>query len=273
MKTDWAHLTKCVWKWPLCRLCLPPSWIVYHAVTASLNLVCVTLLGRAFSRHTNIPSTLKALSEPERSFAYIYFSLSDAMRTGSIKLILVSELAYCNIRLSDFQEVGETFEDSQRVVYEDPLVELRQHNSGSESSSLKLFKTELQLSFDVESATSKFAIPTFASEMEVIWKCSGGGGTTQKSFEQDAEAVYSKMLRDHREHLLAGFGQWKFLGLLGARLQGEARGVHVAFMDTWDFENIENPILDEAQDVERRRQLWRDCKRDNTAYFVVYSNQ
>ena len=82
--------------------------------------------------------------------------------------------------------------------------------------------------------------------MEGIHKYSSvGGGTTQKSFMQDTKAVYNFFLQDHREHLLAGFGQWEFLGLLGPRTQGEARAVHVAFMEKWDFEDLENPDLDQ----------------------------
>ena len=106
--------------------------------------------------------------------------------------------------------------------------------------------------------------------MDGIQKYSGvGGGTTQKSFKQDTKAVYKKMLRDHREHLLAGFGQWEFLGLLGPRTQREARAIHVAFMEKWDFEDLDNPDLEVAQDAERRRQLWQDFRRDNTAYMTL----
>ena len=68
-----------------------------------------------------------------------------------------------------------------------------------------------------------------------------GGGTTQKSFKQDTQAVYKMMLRDHREHLQAGFGQWEFMGLPGPGMQGEAGAVHVAFMERWDSEDIDNP--------------------------------
>ena len=59
--------------------------------------------------------------------------------------------------------------------------------------------------------------------MEGIQMYYSGGGATPKSFKQDAKAFYARMLRDSQEHLLAGFGQWEFLALLGARLSGEAR--------------------------------------------------
>ena len=56
---DWSSTLDAVrLKWALCKLVLPPSWIVFHAVNASLNLVRVTFLGRAISRHTTFPSTL-----------------------------------------------------------------------------------------------------------------------------------------------------------------------------------------------------------------------
>lgn len=95
--------------------------------------------------------------------------------------------------------------------------------------------------------------------MEGIPKYSDvGGGATQKTFKQDAKTVRARMLRDPTGHLLAGFGQLEFLTLLGSKLSGEARGVHVAFMDTWDFENADNPAIAEAQDVEESHQLWRN---------------
>ena len=124
----------------------------------------------------------------------------------------VSKLAYYDIGLPDFREVGETSEDSQRVVYEDHRVEMRRLNSGPEASSEKPFRTELQFALDAKSAPSESTVPDFPTDMEGIQKYSGIGGGTK----QDTKAVYNKMLRDHREHLLAGFGQWEFRGLLGS---------------------------------------------------------
>ena len=40
-------------------------------------------------------------------------------------------------------------------------------------------------------------------------------------------------------------------------------------MEKWDFEDLENPDLEMAQDAERRRQLWRAFRRDNTAYMTL----
>ena len=71
------------------------------------------------------------------------------------------------------------------------------------------------------------------------------------------------MLRDPQEHLMVGFGQWEFITSLGPRLGGEARIVHALFMETWDFEDDENPLALEGVDAERRRQLWRLYQREN----------
>ena len=183
-----------------------------------------------------------------------------------------SEITCCDISLSDFREERDTSED--RVEYEDHRLETVRLNSGLEACSEEPFRTELRGGLEARSSTVKTAarrtVQQFFAEMEAIQRYSGvGGGTTQKSFKQDTKAVYSKMLRDHREHLLAGFGQWEFLGLLGPRMQGEARAVHVAFMERWDFDDADNQDLEVAQDAERRRQLWRDFRRDNTAYMTL----
>ena len=99
--------------------------------------------------------------------------------------------------------------------------------------------------------------------METVQKYSGlGGGITKTTFKQDAKAVYNKMLRDSNEHLISGFGQWEFLALLGPRLTAEARIVHVSFMDTWSFDDPDNPDLPMAQDAEAKRQVWRNFRRD-----------
>ena len=81
-------------------------------------------------------------------------------------------------------------------------------------------------------------------------KYSGTGGkVSPKSFKQDAKEIYNRMVRDPREHMLVGFGQWDFLTQLGSWSLGEARTVHVSFMDTWDIDNPSNPAIAEAQDV------------------------
>ena len=183
-----------------------------------------------------------------------------------------SEIAFYDIGLSDFREERETSED--RVEYEDHRLETVRLKSGPEACLEKPFRTDLRGGSEAQSSAvkpaSKSTVQQFFADMEGINKYSGiGGGTTQKSFKQDTKAVYNKMLRDHREHLLAGFGQWEFLGLLGPRMQGEARAVHVAFMERWDFEDADNQDLEVAQDAERRRQLWRDYRRDNTAYMTL----
>ena len=68
---------------------------------------------------------------------------------------------------------------------------------------------------------------------------------------------------------MISFGQWEFITLLGARLIGEARTVHDFFMEMWDFEDRENPMYDEAEDAERRRQLWRMFRRDSAAFLTL----
>ena len=102
--------------------------------------------------------------------------------------------------------------------------------------------------------------------MENIVKYSGGGGAVQRAFVRDVKAVYKKMLRDPREQQMDGFGEWEFLGLVGGLLINEARDVHSAFIDRWDFEDTENPNFHAAQDAERRRIIWRGYRRDREAY-------
>ena len=88
--------------------------------------------------------------------------------------------------------------------------------------------------------------------MECIEKYSvTGGGLTQRQFKQDAKAVYNAMLRDPQQHLITGFGQWEFIGLMGSRLTGEARTVHASFLERWDFDDLDNPMYLDAEDVER----------------------
>ena len=98
--------------------------------------------------------------------------------------------------------------------------------------------------------TVKISSVTSRISMEGIPKYTGaGGGLSQRQFKQDAKAVYNKMLRDPQEHFTIGFGQWEFITLLGPRLGGEARTVHALFMETWDFEDEENPHAPEAVDA------------------------
>ena len=102
--------------------------------------------------------------------------------------------------------------------------------------------------------------------MENITKYSGGGGPVQRAFIRYIKAVYLKMLRDPREHQMDGFGQWEYLGLVGGLLSNEARDVHSAFIDKWDFEDVDNPNFQAADDAERRRTIWREYRRDREAY-------
>ena len=179
-----------------------------------------------------------------------------------------SEIEYCDIGLSEFYEELDSAED--RVEYEDQRIELWQQISGTEACLEKPFSTEIEVVTKLQSVSANSPTPEGTVTMENIQRYSGiGGGTTQKTFKQDAKAVYNKMMRDHKEHLLVGLCQWEFLKMLGPRLQGEVRAVHVSFMDYWDFENLRNPILEEALDAERRRQMWRNYRRDRAAYLTM----
>ena len=120
-----------------------------------------------------------------------------------------SEVTYHDIGLSDFREERETSED--RVEYEDHWLETVRLHSGLEACFEKPFKTEVQGGSKAPSSSagpvSRLTLHQFYAHMEGIQKYYGiGGGTTQKSFKQDTKAAYKKMLRDHQEHLLAGFG-------------------------------------------------------------------
>ena len=103
--------------------------------------------------------------------------------------------------------------------------------------------------------------------VEAISKYSGVGEiATQRVFTQDSTDVYGRMVNTPQEHILAGFGQMEFISLLGTRCTGEARTVHSSFTKDWSATIPNNPNRDAAVDAERRRQLWRDWRRDNAAF-------
>lgn len=108
--------------------------------------------------------------------------------------------------------------------------------------------------------------PTNNREMENIQGYAGGGGAAQRQFLQDMKAVFAKMMRDPNQHLLVGLCQLEFLKLVGSRLTGEARQVLTTFLEHCDFEDLRSPILVDAVDIERRRQLWREHRRDTSAW-------
>ena len=204
-----------------------------------------------------------------------YLSLRSQLSSFSRELMPVSQIAFYDVGLDEFrEEVPETSADSQRVVYEDPVVELRLL-CGIEDplSSDFVIKTAENITPDCKSGTVIFSTAARVIPMEGISKYSGtGGGLSQRQFKQDAKTVYNKMLQDPQEHLMFGFGQWEFITLIGSRLSGEARTVHAFFLEKWDFEDEDNPMLIEAEDVERRRQLWRMYKRENAAYLTLRAN-
>ena len=187
----------------------------------------------------------------------------------------VSQLAFYDVGLSDWVDTAKTSQDSQRVVYEDPVIETRQliaaerklrEREQAEIAAINEAESKVDLFFYSPSLYSPSNPSDIDITMENIVKYSGGGGAAQRAFIRDIKAVYQKILRDPREHLMEGFGQWEFLGLVGGLLINEARDVHSAFIDRWDFEDVENPNFEAAEDAERRRAIYRGYRRDREAY-------
>ena len=99
-----------------------------------------------------------------------------------------SKLSYYDIGSSNFTDVRETSSDSQRVGYEDPTEEIRLlRDSVTEENSMNHIVGEQRIIPDINSATIDSSFPESPLSMEGIQKYSGvGGGSTQKSFKQDA---------------------------------------------------------------------------------------
>ena len=128
---------------------------------------------------------------------------------------------------------------------------------------------EAQLASTAETVAQNSADPYGLSSMEVIPKYSGvGGGGARRVFIQDSNKVYERMSNTPAEHVLNSFGQLEFLGLLATRLTGEARTVFSSHMEEWNHRNENNPNHAAAVEAEAIRQLWRDWRRDNTAFRV-----
>ena len=134
---------------------------------------------------------------------------------------LCPTLAYLDVGLDDLRrEVPETSEDPKRVVYEDHKVELQillsreRLVSPKPSSEVAKTRTSVLLTKTVTVSTAARRV-----NMEGIPRYTSiGGGLSQRQFKQDAKVAYIKILRDPREHLMVGFGQWEFITLLGPRL-------------------------------------------------------
>ena len=158
-------------------------------------------------------------------------------------------------------------------MYEDHRIEVAARNGRifyptTATSRLVNIVTK-NISIDAKSIPEK-VLTAPGTTMECIAKYSGtGGGLTERQFKQDAKAFYNAMLRDPQQHLITDFGQWEFIGLMGSRLTGEARTVHASFLERWDLDDPNNPIFLDAEDVERRRQLWRLYRRENAAYTTM----
>ena len=104
-----------------------------------------------------------------------------------------SEIAFYDIGLSDFREELEDSED--RVEYEDHRLQSARLYSGPEARSEEPFRTKLQgdsdTPFDPAASTPRITLQQFFTHMEGIQRyCGVGGGVTQKTFRQDAKAVY-----------------------------------------------------------------------------------
>ena len=77
--------------------------------------------------------------------------------------------------------------------------------------------------------------------MENIVTYSGGGDSIQSIYCRDARSTYLAMRDDLMRQRIEGFGEWEFLRLLAPTVTGEAREVHNAYMDEWNFVNRSNP--------------------------------
>ena len=102
--------------------------------------------------------------------------------------------------------------------------------------------------------------------MQGITKYSGGGRSVQKNCIRELRAVYDQRKRTPAEHELDGFGEWEFIGQLGTIMSGEAKDVHTAWVDKWDFDSSENENIQAAEFVERRRQEYREWRSNRTAW-------
>ena len=72
-------------------------------------------------------------------------------------------------------------------------------------------------------------------------------------FVQDANTVYERMSNTPAEHVLNGFGQVEFLGLLATRLTGEAKTVYSSHVAKWNHRDENNPNHAAAVEAEARR--------------------
>ena len=109
----------------------------------------------------------------------------------------ISELAFYDVGLSDWIDCIETSQDSQQVIYEDPVVETRQLVA-AERENRKRADTRATGQFTCEETIDLFCHSpplsptpsrTSSEPMENITKYSGGGGLVQRAFIRDIKAV------------------------------------------------------------------------------------
>ena len=105
--------------------------------------------------------------------------------------------------------------------------------------------------------------------MENIVTYSGGGGSIQSIYCRDAISTYLAMRDDPMRQRIEGFGEWEFLRLLAPTVTGEAREVHNAYMDEWNFTNRANPNFRQAQRAERLRAVFRVYRRDRSTFLSL----
>ena len=131
---------------------------------------------------------------------------------------------------------------------------------------------------DIDSATQRSILVVSAtpspestthSRMESISRYAGGGGTAQSAFIRVGRTIYQLMLRDPQKQQLKGFGQWENLNLLRVTLTGEAREVHSAFMDEWNYVDRSNPNYQWARRAERAQVSWRNYRPDQAAFLTL----
>ena len=105
--------------------------------------------------------------------------------------------------------------------------------------------------------------------MENIVIYYGGGGSIQSIYRKDARNTYLAMRNDPMRQRIEGFGEWEFLRLLAPTMTGEAREVHNAYMDEWNFVNRSNPNFRRARRAERLRAVFRVYRRDRSAFLSL----
>ena len=115
----------------------------------------------------------------------------------------------------------------------------------------------------------QFRLNSESNNTENIVTHSGGGGSVQSIYCRDARSTYLAMRDDPMRQRIEGFGEWEFLRMLAPTVTGEARKVHNAYMDEWNFVNRSNPNFRRARRAERLRAVFRVHRRDRSAFLSL----